>query len=109
MFAYLLNCPFVFLFVCFCICPYICLSHITSLSSITKPLTFPTQGFGKELFEPDLNRLEPHLEVAMELVPCFAHANIQSVVNGPITYTPDVLPLVGPDLLPNMWIAAGFG
>lgn len=66
-------------------------------------------GFGKELFEPDLDRLEPHLEVAMELVPCFAHANIQSVVNGPITYTPDVLPLIGPDMLPNMWIAAGFG
>ncbi|XP_042241265.1 dimethylglycine dehydrogenase, mitochondrial-like isoform X2 [Homarus americanus] len=68
-----------------------------------------TPGFGKELFEPDLERLEPHLEVAMELVPCFAEANIQSVVNGPITYTPDVLPLVGPDWLPNMWVAAGFG
>lgn len=67
------------------------------------------KGFGKELFEPDLTRLEPHLEVAMELMPCFAHASIQSVVNGPITYTPDVLPLVGPDILPNMWIAAGFG
>lgn len=66
------------------------------------------KGFGKELFEPDLNRLEPHLEVAMDLIPCFAGASIQSVVNGPITYTPDVLPLLGPDLLPNMWIAAGF-
>lgn len=66
-------------------------------------------GFGKELFEPDLERLEPHLQVAMELVPCFAEASIQSVVNGPITYTPDLVPLVGPDLLPNMWIAAGFG
>ncbi|XP_045124793.1 dimethylglycine dehydrogenase, mitochondrial-like isoform X1 [Portunus trituberculatus] len=67
------------------------------------------KGFGKELFEPDLERLEPHLEVAMELVPCFANASIQSVVNGPITYTPDVLPLLGPDILPNMWLAAGFG
>ncbi|XP_071520063.1 dimethylglycine dehydrogenase, mitochondrial-like [Panulirus ornatus] len=67
------------------------------------------KGFGKELFEPDLDRLEPHLEVAMELVPCFADGNIQSVVNGPITYTPDVLPLIGPDMLPNMWLAAGFG
>nr|XP_045620302.1 dimethylglycine dehydrogenase, mitochondrial-like isoform X1 [Procambarus clarkii] len=67
------------------------------------------KGFGKELFQPDLDRMEPHLEVAMELVPCFAEANIQSVVNGPITYTPDVLPLVGPDIIPNMWLAAGFG
>lgn len=67
------------------------------------------KGFGKELFEPDLERLEPHLEVAMDLIPCFANASIQSVVNGPITYTPDVLPLLGPDIMPNMWLAAGFG
>ncbi|KAK3887374.1 hypothetical protein Pcinc_008492 [Petrolisthes cinctipes] len=66
-------------------------------------------GFGKELFEGDLERLEPHLEVAMELMPCFASASIQSVVNGPITYTPDLLPLMGPHTQPNMWIAAGLG
>ncbi len=28
-------------------------------------------GFGKELFEPDLDRLQPHLEVAMQIMPCF--------------------------------------
>ncbi len=27
--------------------------------------------FGRELFEPDLDRMQPHLEKAMELVPCF--------------------------------------
>ena len=43
------------------------------------------KGFGKELYEPDLDRLQPHLEAAMELVPCFQNAEIQSVVNGPIT------------------------
>ena len=43
------------------------------------------KGFGKELFQPDLERLSPHLEAAMELVPCFQEAEIQSVVNGPIT------------------------
>ena len=43
------------------------------------------KGFGKELFEPDLERLESHLQYAMELVPCFQNAEIQSVVNGPIT------------------------
>ena len=37
------------------------------------------------------------------------YLQIQSVVNGPITYTPDLLPMVGPTLLPNMWLAVGFG
>ena len=66
-------------------------------------------GFGKELYPGDLERLAPHLESAMESFPCFAEAEIQSVVNGPITYSPDILPLVGPTLLPNMWVAVGFG
>ena len=30
------------------------------------------------------------------------------MVNGPITYTPDVLPAIGPTLMPNMWLAVGF-
>ena len=30
----------------------------------------------------------------MEDFPCFANAEIQTVVNGPITYTPDILPMV---------------
>merc|ERR1719244_250739 len=68
-----------------------------------------TPGFGKELYPGDLERLSPHLEVAMEAFPCFANAEIQSVVNGPITYTPDLLPMVGPSMLPNMWFALGFG
>ena len=67
-----------------------------------------TKGFGKELFEPDLDRLSPHLEKAMELVPSFQNAEIQSVVNGPITYSPDILPMIGPSLKPNMWLAVGF-
>ena len=54
-----------------------------------------TKGFGKELFEPDLDRLGPHLEMAMELIPSFQNAEIQSVVNGPITYSPDILPMIG--------------
>merc|ERR1711970_788295 len=68
-----------------------------------------TPGFGKELYPGDLDRLAPHLEVAMNAFPCFQEAEIQSVVNGPITYTPDLLPMVGPTLLPNMWLAVGFG
>ena len=66
-------------------------------------------GFGRELYPGDLDRLAPHLEKAMEAFPCFQRAEIQTVVNGPITYTPDLLPMVGPSLLPNMWLAVGFG
>ncbi|XP_071441447.1 dimethylglycine dehydrogenase, mitochondrial-like [Hetaerina americana] len=72
-------------------------------------LTGVPRGFGKELFQPDLDRLAPHLDIAMELIPCLADASIPTVVSGPITYTPDLLPMVGPSLLPNMWLAVGFG
>ena len=48
------------------------------------------------------------MQVAMQLLPCFANAEIQSVVNGPITYAPDVLPMIGPTRIPNMWAALGF-
>ena len=66
------------------------------------------QGFGKELFESDLDRLQWHIEVAMEMVPVLQTANIQSVVSGPITYSPDLLPLVGPfQGLRNYWCAVG--
>ncbi len=38
------------------------------------------------------------------------NAEIQSVVNGPITYSPDVLPLLGPTVqADNLWMAVGFG
>ena len=64
-------------------------------------------AFEKELFEPDLDRLTDNLEAAMEFMPCFRDASIQSIIHGPITYTPDDLPMLGPTLLPNLWLAAG--
>ncbi|ELU05418.1 hypothetical protein CAPTEDRAFT_159052 [Capitella teleta] len=67
-------------------------------------------GFGKELFDADLDRLQWHIEQAMEMVPVLAKGNIQSVISGPITYTPDLLPMVGPyQGLKNYWCAVGFG
>uniref|UniRef100_A0A8C2VWM2 Dimethylglycine dehydrogenase, mitochondrial n=1 Tax=Chinchilla lanigera TaxID=34839 RepID=A0A8C2VWM2_CHILA len=67
-------------------------------------------GFGKELFESDLDRIMEHVQVAMEMVPVLQKANIINVVNGPITYSPDILPLVGPHQgLRNYWVAVGFG
>ena len=87
--------------------PYESQESMVTMDSWTREGVPPT--FGKELYPGDLERLGPHLEVAMEAFPCFASAEIQSVVNGPITYTPDILPMVGPTLLPNMWVAVGFG
>lgn len=67
-------------------------------------------GFGKELFESDLDRITDHLEAAMEMVPVLKKADIINIVNGPITYSPDILPMVGPHQgVRNYWVAIGFG
>lgn len=51
-----------------------------------------------------------HVEMAMEMVPVLKHADIINIVSGPITYTPDLLPMVGPHQgLRNYWTAIGFG
>lgn len=67
-------------------------------------------GFGKELFENDLDRVNVHIEAAMEMMPVLKKAEIASVVAGPITYTPDVLGLLGPSHeVYNYWLATGSG
>lgn len=67
-------------------------------------------GFGKELFESDLDRIMEHVEMAMEMVPVLKNADIINIVSGPITYTPDLLPMVGPHHgARNYWTAIGFG
>ncbi|XP_042305033.1 dimethylglycine dehydrogenase, mitochondrial [Sceloporus undulatus] len=67
-------------------------------------------GFGKELFESDLDRIMDHIEAAMEMVPVLKQADIINVVAGPITYSPDILPMVGPHQgVLNYWVAVGFG
>ncbi|MEM7300859.1 MAG: FAD-dependent oxidoreductase [Pseudomonadota bacterium] len=61
-----------------------------------------------ELFQEDLERLEPHIEKAMELVPAFGEAGIKKVYNGAICYTPDGSPIVGPAWgLKNFWLNEG--
>ncbi|XP_062410583.1 dimethylglycine dehydrogenase, mitochondrial [Sardina pilchardus] len=67
-------------------------------------------GFGKELFESDLDRIMEHVEMAMEMVPVLKNADIINIVSGPITYTPDLSPMVGPHQgVRNYWAAIGFG
>ena len=64
--------------------------------------------FGKSLFEGDLDRLLPHVEAAMKRVPALEHCGIKTIVNGPISYTPDGSPLIGPAWgLKNVWLNEG--
>ncbi len=64
--------------------------------------------FEKDLFPGDLDRLEPHIEAAIARVPIFGEAGVKEVINGPIAYTPDGSPLVGPVWgLKNFWINEG--
>ena len=64
--------------------------------------------FGKSLFEGDLDRLLPHVEAAQRRVPSLAACGIKDIVNGPIAYTPDGSPLIGPAWgARNLWLNEG--
>lgn len=66
------------------------------------------EGFGQELLPPDLERLEPHIIAAGKRVPIFETAGIKDHINGPIPYTPDGNPMVGPAWgLRNFWLSEG--
>ncbi|MCP5082451.1 MAG: FAD-binding oxidoreductase [Alphaproteobacteria bacterium] len=65
--------------------------------------------FIEELLPPDMERLEPHLVRVMERLPAFGEAGIKTVNNGPICYTPDGCPLLGPvEGQEGLWLATGF-
>ncbi len=67
------------------------------------------EDFGEELLAPDLDRLEAHLLRVMARLPAFGAAGIKTVNNGPICYTPDGCPLLGPVAgHPGLWLATGF-
>ena len=66
-------------------------------------------AFGQELLPPDLDRLQVHIDAAMRRVPALANVGIKNCVNGPIPYTPDGSPLIGPAPgLKNYWLCEGF-
>ncbi|MSP88509.1 MAG: FAD-dependent oxidoreductase [Alphaproteobacteria bacterium] len=54
------------------------------------------KDFAFQLFPDDLDRLESHIQKAIGRVPLLAKAGIKKVINGPIPYTPDGNPLIGP-------------
>ncbi len=64
--------------------------------------------FGAELMPPDLDRVEHIILAAMARIPALETGGIKSVVNGPITFTPDANPLIGPAHgLPDAWLLTG--
>jgi dimethylglycine dehydrogenase len=64
-------------------------------------------GFDMELLPPELDRLEPWLELATRRIPVLETAGIKRVVSGPITHTPDGGFLLGPAAgLANFWMCA---
>jgi dimethylglycine dehydrogenase len=52
--------------------------------------------FSFQLWQDDLDRIEDIVTDAMERVPLMATTGVSSVINGPIPYAPDGLPLMGP-------------
>ena len=61
-----------------------------------------------ELFQEDIERLEPHIEAAMNRVPAFGEVGIKKAYNGAIAYTPDGNPIIGPAWdLDNFWLNEG--
>lgn len=62
---------------------------------VTPDQPFP-DDFSFQLFPDDLDRLAPYIEDAIARVPMLAQAGVTRVINGPIPYTPDGNPLIGP-------------
>ena len=65
--------------------------------------------FSFQLYPDDLDRLEWYVEDAMARVPLLGSAGVAKVINGPIPYTPDGNPLIGPmPGVPNAFEACVF-
>lgn len=54
------------------------------------------EDFSFQLYPDDLERLEWYIEDAMARVPLLGTQGVSRVINGPIPYAPDGLPLLGP-------------
>jgi len=52
--------------------------------------------FANQLYPDDLERLESYIEDAIARVPILGKAGVQRVINGPIPYSPDGNPYIGP-------------
>ena len=67
------------------------------------------EDFSFQLYPDDLERIEWHIEDAMARVPMLGTVGVNKVINGPIPYTPDGNPLIGPmPGVPNAFEACVF-
>ncbi len=65
--------------------------------------------FGQELLVPNMERLEAHLLRVIERIPAFGEAGIKTINNGPLCFSPDGCPMVGPVRShEGLWLASGF-
>jgi dimethylglycine dehydrogenase len=61
-----------------------------------------------ELFQGELERLEPYIEATIARVPAFGELGIKKIYNGAIAYTPDGSPIIGPAWdRKNFWLNEG--
>ena len=68
----------------------------------------PSHDAEYELFQEDIDRLEPHIEAAINRVPVFGECGVKQVYNGAIAYTPDGNPIIGPAWgVNNFWLNEG--
>ena len=68
----------------------------------------PSETCENELFQGDLERLEPHIEACINRVPAFGEVGVKQIYNGAIAYTPDGNPIVGPAWrCKNFWLNEG--
>ncbi|MFX0547368.1 GcvT family protein [Roseovarius sp. S1116L3] len=66
-------------------------------------------SFRADLFQLDLDRIEDQYMAMNHRIPSAEECGLKDDFNGPICYTPDGNPLVGPAPgLRNMWLAEGF-
>ncbi len=66
-------------------------------------------GFRADLFQLDLDRIEDEYASFIHRIPSSETVGLKDDYNGPICYTPDGNPLIGPAPgLQNMWLAEGF-
>jgi len=66
-------------------------------------------SFRADLFQLDLERIEEQYAAMIHRMPSCEDSGLKDDFNGPICYTPDGNPLVGPAPgLRNMWLAEGF-
>ena len=66
-------------------------------------------SFRADLFPLDLERIEEEYMAMIHRIPTAEEVGLKDDFNGPICYTPDGNPLVGPaPSLRNMWLAEGF-